>query len=48
MSLRQIPLIYRPRNAIEYAMVYPAVGTCIGGWLGAIPIALDWDRSWQV
>jgi len=36
-----------PRNAIEYAMVYPACGTLIGGWVGAIPIALDWDRPWQ-
>lgn len=23
------------------------VGTVIGGWIGAIPIALDWDREWQ-
>ncbi|KAF8558564.1 hypothetical protein OG21DRAFT_1493793 [Imleria badia] len=36
-----------PRNAIECTMVYPAVGVFIGGWLGAIPIALDWDRPWQ-
>jgi len=36
-----------PRNAIERAMLYPTVGTFIGGWLGAIPIALDWDRPWQ-
>ncbi|KAF8843500.1 hypothetical protein BDN67DRAFT_988464 [Paxillus ammoniavirescens] len=36
-----------PRNAFECAMVYPAVGTVIGSWLGAIPIALDWDRPWQ-
>lgn len=35
------------RNAIECAMLYPAVGTFVGGWLGAIPIALDWDRPWQ-
>jgi len=28
-------------------MVYPAVGTFVGGWLGAVPIALDWDRPWQ-
>lgn len=19
----------------------------VGGWIGAIPIALDWDREWQ-
>ncbi|KAG8216237.1 GPI biosynthesis protein family Pig-F-domain-containing protein [Butyriboletus roseoflavus] len=36
-----------PRNAIECGMIYPAVGTFVGGWLGAIPIALDWDRPWQ-
>lgn len=24
-----------------------AVGCFVGGWLGAIPIALDWDREWQ-
>lgn len=24
-----------------------AVGCLVGGWIGAIPIALDWDREWQ-
>jgi len=24
-----------------------AVGAMVGGWFGAIPIALDWDREWQ-
>lgn len=24
-----------------------SVGTLVGGWLGAIPIPLDWDREWQ-
>ncbi|KAG2753012.1 PIG-F-domain-containing protein [Suillus brevipes Sb2] len=37
-----------PRNPIERALVYPAVATLIGAWLGALPIALDWDRPWQV
>lgn len=23
------------------------VGALVGGWFGAIPIALDWDREWQ-
>ncbi|EXJ69609.1 uncharacterized protein A1O5_07645 [Cladophialophora psammophila CBS 110553] len=23
------------------------VGSFIGGWVGAIPMALDWDREWQ-
>ncbi|PYH89504.1 PIG-F-domain-containing protein [Aspergillus ellipticus CBS 707.79] len=24
-----------------------ALGTCVGAWLGAVPIPLDWDRPWQ-
>jgi len=36
-----------PRSPLERALVYPAVGTALGCWLGAIPLALDWDRSWQ-
>lgn len=24
-----------------------AVGCMVGGWIGAIPMALDWDRVWQ-
>ncbi|KAF8153303.1 GPI biosynthesis protein family Pig-F-domain-containing protein [Crassisporium funariophilum] len=35
------------RNAVERALVYPAVGTVVGCWVGIIPIALDWDRPWQ-
>ncbi|KAI1649066.1 GPI biosynthesis protein family Pig-F-domain-containing protein [Daldinia loculata] len=23
------------------------VGGCVGAWLGAVPIPLDWDREWQ-
>lgn len=23
------------------------IGCFVGGWIGAIPIALDWDREWQ-
>ena len=23
------------------------VGALVGGWFGAVPIALDWDREWQ-
>jgi len=23
------------------------VGCLAGGWFGAVPIALDWDREWQ-
>ncbi|EPQ50773.1 hypothetical protein GLOTRDRAFT_81862 [Gloeophyllum trabeum ATCC 11539] len=36
-----------PRSPVERALVYPAAGTALGCWLGAIPLALDWDRSWQ-
>ncbi|KIW03874.1 uncharacterized protein PV09_05170 [Verruconis gallopava] len=24
-----------------------AVGACLGAWVGAVPIPLDWDRDWQ-
>ena len=37
----------RPRDEKEarvFGMVY---GTCIGAWLGALPIPLDWDEPWQ-
>jgi len=35
------------RNFVERAIVFPAIGTVIGCWIGVIPIALDWDRPWQ-
>jgi len=35
------------RNPVERALLYPAVGTVLGCWAGAFPIALDWDRPWQ-
>ncbi|KAJ3831781.1 GPI biosynthesis protein family Pig-F-domain-containing protein [Lentinula raphanica] len=38
---------FRINNPIERAIVYPAFGAILGSWLGAIPIALDWDRPWQ-
>jgi len=28
-------------------LVYQAIGTLAGSWIGVIPIALDWDRPWQ-
>jgi phosphatidylinositol glycan class F len=28
--------------------VYPVFGALIGAWFGVIPLALDWDRPWQV
>lgn len=24
-----------------------SLGACLGSWIGAIPIPLDWDREWQ-
>ena len=24
-----------------------SLGACVGSWVGAIPIPLDWDREWQ-
>ncbi|KAI0657578.1 GPI biosynthesis protein family Pig-F-domain-containing protein [Cubamyces menziesii] len=36
-----------PRNPVERALVYPAIGTMMGCWAGAIPIGLDWERPWQ-
>lgn len=24
------------------------IGALLGTWLGTVPIALDWDRPWQV
>lgn len=38
----------RPENQIERALVYPFIGALIGTFLGVAPIALDWDRPWQV
>ncbi|KDR76870.1 hypothetical protein GALMADRAFT_155582 [Galerina marginata CBS 339.88] len=38
---------FSTRNPVERALVYPAIGTAVGCWIGIIPIALDWDRPWQ-
>jgi len=35
------------RNSLERVLVYPVIGALVGSWIGAIPIALDWDRPWQ-
>ncbi|KXN83813.1 Phosphatidylinositol-glycan biosynthesis class F protein [Leucoagaricus sp. SymC.cos] len=35
------------RSPVERAIVFPAVGSLTGTWLGAVPTALDWDRPWQ-
>ncbi|KAG9123980.1 hypothetical protein FRC07_013305 [Ceratobasidium sp. 392] len=35
------------RSPVDRAVVFPAVGSVIGCWLGALPMPLDWDRPWQ-
>jgi len=37
----------QPTTLVERAIVYPVMGTLVGSWVGAIPLALDWDRPWQ-
>ncbi|KAJ4840214.1 hypothetical protein Tsubulata_002968 [Turnera subulata] len=37
----------RPNGALEYMICIPAHGAIIGGWLGAWPMPLDWERPWQ-
>lgn len=38
----------RLTTPLERSIVYPCYFVFFGSWLGAIPIALDWDRPWQV
>ncbi|XP_076960930.1 PIGF/3-ketodihydrosphingosine reductase fusion protein-like isoform X2 [Bidens hawaiensis] len=33
---------------IDYMICMPAYGAVIGGWFGAWPMPLDWERAWQV
>lgn len=33
---------------IDYMICIPAYGAVIGGWFGAWPMPLDWERAWQV
>lgn len=42
------PATSRPRTQLERATVYPVFGALVGAWFGVIPLALDWDRPWQV
>ncbi|CAN8293151.1 unnamed protein product [Cochlearia groenlandica] len=37
----------KPSGNIEYMIVVPAYGAIIGGWFGAWPMPLDWERPWQ-
>lgn len=38
---------WSPETRLEVLILYPVVGAVVGAWLGAIPMALDWDRPWQ-
>ncbi|RAO64587.1 uncharacterized protein BHQ10_000599 [Talaromyces amestolkiae] len=40
---KQIWAFARPADAVWGG----ALGACVGAWLGAVPIPLDWDRPWQ-
>ncbi|MED6146449.1 hypothetical protein PIB30_034563 [Stylosanthes scabra] len=37
----------RPNGSVEYLICLPAHGAVIGGWFGAWPMPLDWERPWQ-
>ncbi|KAI3701623.1 hypothetical protein L6452_26838 [Arctium lappa] len=36
-----------PIGSIDYMICLPAHGAVIGGWFGAWPMPLDWERTWQ-
>ncbi|XP_073220656.1 uncharacterized protein [Cicer arietinum] len=37
----------KPNGSIEYLICLQAYGAVIGGWFGAWPMPLDWERPWQ-
>ncbi|XP_020961779.1 phosphatidylinositol-glycan biosynthesis class F protein isoform X1 [Arachis ipaensis] len=37
----------QPNGSVEYLICLPAHGAVIGGWFGAWPMPLDWERPWQ-
>ncbi|KAJ0257127.1 Phosphatidylinositol-glycan biosynthesis class F-like protein [Hirschfeldia incana] len=37
----------KPSGNIEYMILVPAYGAVVGGWFGAWPMPLDWERPWQ-
>uniref|UniRef100_A0A2K6EJJ9 Phosphatidylinositol glycan anchor biosynthesis class F n=1 Tax=Propithecus coquereli TaxID=379532 RepID=A0A2K6EJJ9_PROCO len=32
----------------ENSLQITTISSCVGAWLGALPIPLDWERPWQV
>ncbi|KAK7291978.1 hypothetical protein RIF29_07568 [Crotalaria pallida] len=37
----------KPNGSVEYLICLPAHGAVIGGWFGAWPMPLDWEKPWQ-
>ncbi|KAL0723612.1 hypothetical protein Bca4012_038211 [Brassica carinata] len=37
----------KPTGNVECMVLVPAYGAIIGGWFGAWPMPLDWERPWQ-
>ncbi|XP_006303325.2 phosphatidylinositol-glycan biosynthesis class F protein isoform X1 [Capsella rubella] len=37
----------KPTGNVEYMILIPTYGAIIGGWFGAWPMPLDWERPWQ-
>jgi phosphatidylinositol glycan class F len=44
----QLLSLSRPRSIHELLFVVPSVLCCVGAWVGAYPIPLDWNRPWQL
>jgi hypothetical protein len=47
LALRSLFIEDRPRSEAERRVYFPAMGLCVGAWLGSLPMLLDWDRPWQ-
>ncbi|CAH8389082.1 unnamed protein product [Eruca vesicaria subsp. sativa] len=44
----QIGICFVEQNEnTEYMIVIPTYGSIVGGWFGAWPMPLDWERPWQ-
>jgi len=39
---------HKTQNVVETLCCFSGLGCMVGGWVGAFPIPLDWDRPWQV
>jgi len=48
INVEFFPPTLRPNEPLEYMICIPAHGAVIGGWFGAWPMPLDWERPWQV